>query len=93
MPIKTGKRELIDTGSDKRFVKRNKDGTFKVGGRRPISGSRSSEQIKDCGKAGLWRPGRRARSLPKEGYEEGGKEDRKEEVAPDTSRSLIFMER
>lgn len=29
MPIKTGKRELIDTGTDKRYVKRNKDGTFK----------------------------------------------------------------
>ncbi len=24
-----GKRELIDTGSDKRYVKRNDDGTFK----------------------------------------------------------------
>ncbi|MBA2528312.1 MAG: hypothetical protein H0V18_21380 [Pyrinomonadaceae bacterium] len=24
-----GKRELIDTGSDKRYVKRNADGTFK----------------------------------------------------------------
>ena len=29
MAIKTGKRELIDTGTDKRFVKRSKDGTFK----------------------------------------------------------------
>jgi len=29
MAIKTGKRELIDTGTDKRYVKRNKDGTFK----------------------------------------------------------------
>ena len=29
MAIKTGKRELIDTGTDKRFVKRAKDGTFK----------------------------------------------------------------
>ena len=28
MAIKTGKRELIDTGTDKRYVKRNKDGTF-----------------------------------------------------------------
>ena len=24
-----GKRELIDTGTDKRYVKRNQDGTFK----------------------------------------------------------------
>ena len=29
MAIKTGKRELIDTGTDKRYVKRHKDGTFK----------------------------------------------------------------
>jgi hypothetical protein len=29
MAIKTGKRELIDTGTDKRYVTRNKDGTFK----------------------------------------------------------------
>ena len=29
MAIKAGQRELIDTGTDKRYVKRNKDGTFK----------------------------------------------------------------
>ena len=29
MAIKKGKRELIDTGTDKRYVKRNEDGTFK----------------------------------------------------------------
>ena len=29
MAIKRGKRELIDTGTDKRYIKRNKDGTFK----------------------------------------------------------------
>ena len=29
MGIKTGKRELIDTGTDKRYVKRDKDGSFK----------------------------------------------------------------
>jgi hypothetical protein len=28
MAIKKGKRELIDTGRDKRFVKRDTDGTF-----------------------------------------------------------------
>jgi hypothetical protein len=28
MAIKKGKRDLIDTGSEKRFVKRDKDGTF-----------------------------------------------------------------
>jgi hypothetical protein len=28
MAIKTGKRELIDTGRDKRYVKRNPDGYF-----------------------------------------------------------------
>jgi len=29
MVMKKGKRELIDTGTDKRYVKRNQDGTFK----------------------------------------------------------------
>jgi hypothetical protein len=29
MSIKTRKRELVDTGTDKRYVKRNKDGTFR----------------------------------------------------------------
>lgn len=29
MAIKKGKRELINTGGDKRYVKRNADGTFK----------------------------------------------------------------
>jgi hypothetical protein len=29
MAIRKGKRELIDTGTDKRYVKRNPDGTFK----------------------------------------------------------------
>ena len=29
MAVKSGKRELIDTGTDKRFIKRRKDGTFK----------------------------------------------------------------
>ncbi len=29
MAIKKGKRELIDTGTDKRYVKRNEDGTFR----------------------------------------------------------------
>lgn len=28
MVIKKGKRELIDTGTEKRYVKRNQDGTF-----------------------------------------------------------------
>jgi hypothetical protein len=28
LAIKKGKRELIDTGIDKRYVKRNQDGTF-----------------------------------------------------------------
>jgi len=29
MATKSGKRELIDTGTDKRFVKRDKEGKFK----------------------------------------------------------------
>ena len=28
MAVKSGKRELIDTGTDKRYVKRNKKGQF-----------------------------------------------------------------
>ena len=28
MAVKAGKRELIDTGTDKRYVKRNKKGQF-----------------------------------------------------------------
>ncbi|MBC8031219.1 MAG: hypothetical protein H7Z16_13975 [Pyrinomonadaceae bacterium] len=45
MAIKTGKRELIDTGSDKRYVKRNKDGTFKesVGVGRSLAADRRSK--------------------------------------------------
>jgi hypothetical protein len=29
MAVKAGKRELIDTGTDKRYAKRSKDGAFK----------------------------------------------------------------
>ena len=29
MPAKKSARELIDTGTDKRYVRRNDDGTFK----------------------------------------------------------------
>ncbi len=29
MAVKKGKRELVDTGTDKRFAKRKQDGTFK----------------------------------------------------------------
>jgi hypothetical protein len=29
MAIKKGKRELVDAGTDKRYVKRNQDGTFR----------------------------------------------------------------
>jgi hypothetical protein len=29
MPTKKGSRELIDTGTDKRYVRRRPDGTFK----------------------------------------------------------------
>lgn len=54
MAIKTGKRELIDTGTDKRSVKRNKDGTFKesVDVGRSLAADRRSKS-KDRGKAGL----------------------------------------
>jgi hypothetical protein len=47
--IKKGKRELIDTGTDKRFAKREQDGTFKesVGvGRSLAADQRSKSKTK-----------------------------------------------
>lgn len=51
--VKRGKRELIDTGTDKRYVKRNADGTFKesVDVGRSLAADRRSSQ-KTVGKAG-----------------------------------------
>ena len=45
MAVKRGKRELIDTGTDKRYVKRNQDGTFKesVDVGRSLAGDRRSK--------------------------------------------------
>ncbi len=47
MVIKKGKRELIDTGTDKRYTKRNTDGTFKEsveGGRSLVADRRSKSK-------------------------------------------------
>ena len=45
MAIKPGKRELIDTGTDKRYVKRDKSGRFKksVDVSRSLSADRRSK--------------------------------------------------
>jgi hypothetical protein len=55
MVIKSGMRELIDTGTDKRFVKCNQDGTFKdsVDISRSLAADR--QQIKNSCEGGLWR--------------------------------------
>ncbi len=45
MAIKRGERELIDTGTDKRFAKREQDGTFKesVGVGRSLAADRRNK--------------------------------------------------
>lgn len=47
MPIKKRKRELINTETDKRYVKRNEDGTFKesVDVGRSLAADRRSKSI------------------------------------------------
>jgi hypothetical protein len=48
MAVKAGKRELINTGKDKRYVKRNPDGTFKesVDVSRSLAADRRSKSTK-----------------------------------------------
>ena len=64
MAIKKGKRELIDTGGEKRFVKRDTDGTFaeSVNVGRSLSGDRRSKS-KTVAKPGYGDQG----DLPKRG--------------------------
>jgi hypothetical protein len=66
MAIKKGKRELIDTCTDKRYVKRNPDGTFKdsvhVG--RSLAADRRSK----------------SKSVAKPGYGDQGDQPKRKEV-------------
>jgi hypothetical protein len=64
MAIKKGKRELIDTGLEKRFVKRDTDGTFaeSVNVGRSLAADRRSKS-KTVAKAGYGDQG----DLPKRG--------------------------
>ncbi len=66
MAIKKGKRELIDTGTDKRYVKRNEDGTFKesVDVGRSLAADRRSKS-KTIAKAGYGDQGDRPKSAAK----------------------------
>jgi len=57
----SGKRELIDTGTDKRYATRNKDGTFK--------------DVVDVGKALAADNNQEAKTVSKPGH--GGDGDRK----------------
>jgi hypothetical protein len=66
MAIKTGKRELIDTGTDKRYVKRSPDGTFKdsVDVGRSLAADRRSKS-KTVAKPGYGDQGDRPKSTTK----------------------------
>ena len=66
MAIKKGKRELMDTGRDKRFVKRNEDGTFKgsVDVGRSLAADRRSKS-KTVAKAGYGDQGDQAKRAAK----------------------------
>lgn len=64
------KRELIDTGKDKRFVRRSKDGTFK--------------ESDDVGKSLAGDRRRKAKSAAKSG--QGDKGDRKSSAKKSTAR-------
>ena len=78
MPIKKGKRELIDTGTDKRYVKRNPDGTFKesVDVGRSLAADRRSKS-KTAAKAGYGdqgdQPKRTTKKAAKKTTKEAGK--------------------
>ena len=62
MAIKKGKRELINTGTDKRYVTRNADGTFKdsVDVSRSLAADRRSKS-KTVAKAGYGDQGDQAK--------------------------------
>jgi hypothetical protein len=67
MAVKKGKRELLDTGTDKRYVKRNQDGGSKSpltwgGHSRPIGvATRRSLQSQDTGIRGTRKSARQRR--------------------------------
>ena len=74
MAIKSGKRELIDTGTDKRFVKRRKDGTFKesVDVGRSLAADRRSTS-KTSAKPGYGDQGDQPKRGTKKGAKKGSK--------------------
>lgn len=78
MTIKTGKRELINTGTDKRYVKRNSDGTFKesadVG--RSLAADRRNKS-KTVSKSGYGDQGDQAKRGAKKGTKKTAKKSTK----------------
>jgi hypothetical protein len=78
MAIKKGKRELIDTGRDKRFVKRNEDGTFKesVDVGRSLAADRRSKS-KTIAKPGYGDQGDQAKRAAKKSTKKAAKKTAK----------------
>jgi hypothetical protein len=74
MAIKKGKRELIDTGTDKRYVKRSQDGTFKesVDVGRSLAADRRSKS-KTVAKPGYGDQGDLAKPSSKKGGKQAAK--------------------
>ena len=74
MAIKKGKREVIDTGDEKRFVKRDTDGTFaeSVNVGRSLAADRRSKS-KTVTKPGYGDQG----DLPKQGAKKASKQTTK----------------
>jgi hypothetical protein len=68
MAIKKGKRELIDTGTDRRFAKRDQDGTFKESVRvgRSLAADRRSKS-KTTAKPGYGDQGDQPKASTKKG--------------------------
>ena len=74
MATKKGKRELIDTGTDKRYVKRNPDGTFKesVDVGRSLAADRRSKS-KSVAKPGYGDQGDQLKRTTKKSTKKAGK--------------------
>ena len=79
MAVKPGKRELIDTGTDKRFVKRREDGTFKesVDVGRSLAADRRSKS-KTTAKPGYGDQGDQPKRSTKKGAKKGSKSTTKQ---------------
>ena len=77
MPTKSGKRELINTGTDKRFVKRDKEGKFK-------------ESV-DVGRS-LWRTGAANLNVAKSGYGDRG-DIQPQSYCPHPSNNALWQSR